>query len=131
MPLKKIIFNKKIYKQDKLLNSYIYNCDSVCSLLVFLYDKENFQSYTDIKTVSNNFKTYGEDSNLFEEFIINYEYYVAGIQYVEYVPSSNDAGENFLAFNMKKYLQIHEPDLHDEIMKIYESKKTNDTIVWK
>jgi hypothetical protein len=86
MSLKKITYNNKIYKQNKITNSYLCHDDDICSLLVFAVPEENWKGYTDINKVSDAM-TNNMDNNSFEEYIIDYEYYVAGIHFLDYIPS--------------------------------------------
>ena len=135
MPLKKISYNKKVYKQDTLTDSYICHSDDACWLLVFDVEEENWKGYTNIKMVSDGFKKYRKENDsdyYFEEFKINYPYYVSRLQFLEYEGSSDDAGNNYIAFNLKKYLDIYEPDFLEKIMQRCKLEGINDaSIVWR
>lgn len=50
-------------------------------------------------------------NDIFEEYIINYEYYVASIQYL-------DCEAGLMFFNLKKFLQIYDTRLCAKILKI-------------
>ena len=132
MSLKKIKFNGKKYQKDEITNSYIHydNDDGTYWLLVYLEMNENWVGYTGINIVSNEYKlkkntTYFSD--IFAEYPINYNYYVYGIEHLHYVGEFKDAGENFIAFNLKQYLKIYEKKIYNKI----KCKLDNDVIIWK
>jgi hypothetical protein len=132
MPLKKIIRNNKIFIVDQKTDSYLHHIkDDNYLLLVYQNIEENWKGYTNIKTISDYVKKNNNiDKNYaFDEFVINYQYYSEGIQYLDYEPNDNDAGTNYISFNLKKYLNIFEPDLCKKITKICKHVDDNN-IIW-
>ena len=129
MSLKSIIHNDNKFLKDKTTNSYLRHVDDTTYyVLVCSTPADNCKGFTDIKMINNILDT--EEDYEFEEHLVNYEHLVYEIEYLDYKPCSNDAGENFIAFDLKKYLNVFNPELHYKITKICE-KNNDKPVTWR
>ena len=127
MSLKTITHKGKKYKKNKIINSYLHHVEDDKYLLLVYTERENiWVGVTEIEEISNAVKENKVDGYdcMFEEHMINYEYYVDGIEYLHYRQIDIDEADNSIVFDLKKYLKKYETDIYKKLKKTCKDYKS-------
>ena len=129
--LETITFEDREYRPDRKRDVYLSNLDDgKASILVFCVDEHNWYPYKNVRFVSKMATVHDmDDDDAWRTFTIDLALYDADIQYIDYQGGDPDAGETFVAFDIKQFLKSNAPDLFEKVKKLV-GKRPNERLVW-